>query len=60
MSVIRIDVDDEALAEVMRLMAASSENDVVNAVLREYVDHANRLKDEERLAAMWPGLSRSF
>jgi Arc/MetJ family transcription regulator len=60
MSVIRIDVDDEALAEVMRLMAASSENDAVNAVLREYVDHANRLQDEERLAAMWPGFSRSF
>jgi hypothetical protein len=41
-------------------MAASSENDAVNAVLREYVDHANRLQDEERLAAMWPGFSRSF
>jgi Arc/MetJ family transcription regulator len=52
MSLVRIDIDEEALAEVMRLMATSSENDAINTLLREYVDHANRLEAAERRASL--------
>ncbi|WP_449348231.1 type II toxin-antitoxin system VapB family antitoxin [Streptomyces shaanxiensis] len=51
MSVTRIDLDDEALAEAMRLMGATTKKETVNAALRDYVARIKRLEAAERLAA---------
>lgn len=57
MSVTQIDLDDEALAEAMRLMRISTKKEsltkreTVNAVLRDYVERINRLEAAEKLAA---------
>jgi Arc/MetJ family transcription regulator len=50
MSVTQIDVDDEALAEAMRLMGATTKKDTVNTALREYAQRIKRLEAAEKLA----------
>ncbi|WP_217162076.1 type II toxin-antitoxin system VapB family antitoxin [Streptomyces sp. AC512_CC834] len=51
MSVTQVDLDDEALAEAMRLMGASTKKETVNAALRDYVARVKRLEAAEKLAA---------
>ena len=51
MSVTQIDLDDEALAEAMRLMGSTTKKDTVNAALRDYVARIKRLEAAEKLAA---------
>lgn len=51
MSVTHIDLDDEALAEAMRLMGSKSKQDTVNMALRDYVARVRRLEAAEKLAA---------
>ncbi|MFI5566736.1 type II toxin-antitoxin system VapB family antitoxin [Streptomyces sp. NPDC051740] len=51
MSVTQIDLDDDALAEAMRLMGSTTKEDTVNEALRDYVARAKRLEAAERLAA---------
>lgn len=51
MSVTRIDLDDEALTEAMRLMGTSTKKETVNAALRDYVARVKRLEAAEKLAA---------
>ncbi|MER7179843.1 MULTISPECIES: type II toxin-antitoxin system VapB family antitoxin [Streptomyces] len=51
MSVTQIDLDDEALAEAMRLMGATTKKETVNAALRDYVARIKRLEAAEKLAA---------
>ncbi|MFJ3975967.1 type II toxin-antitoxin system VapB family antitoxin [Streptomyces sp. NPDC090021] len=51
MSVTQIDLDDEALAEAMRLMGASTKKETVNMALRDYVARVKRLEAAEKLAA---------
>ncbi|MEU5161387.1 type II toxin-antitoxin system VapB family antitoxin [Streptomyces sp. NPDC020875] len=51
MSVTQIDLDDEALAEAMRLMGATTKKETVNAALRDYVARIRRLEAAEKLAA---------
>ncbi|WP_155054782.1 type II toxin-antitoxin system VapB family antitoxin [Streptomyces blattellae] len=50
MSVTQIDLDDEALAEAMRLMGSTTKKDTVNAALRDYVARVRRLEAAEKLA----------
>lgn len=50
-SVTQIDLDDEALAEAMRLMGASTKKETVNTALRDYVARVKRLEAAEKLAA---------
>ncbi|MEI5523603.1 type II toxin-antitoxin system VapB family antitoxin [Streptomyces brasiliscabiei] len=51
MTVTSIDLDDETLAEAMRLMGSTTKPDTVNRAQREYVARAKRLEAAERLAA---------
>ncbi|MGW0705173.1 type II toxin-antitoxin system VapB family antitoxin [Streptomyces sp. NPDC002643] len=51
MTVTQIDLDDEALAEAMRLMGATTKKDTVNTALRDYVARVKRLEAAEKLAA---------
>jgi Arc/MetJ family transcription regulator len=51
MSVTQVDVDDEALAEAMRLMGTSTKKDTINTALREYASRLRRLEAAEKLAA---------
>lgn len=51
MSVTQVDLDDEALAEAMRLMGASTKKETVNGALRDYVARVKRLEAAEKLAA---------
>ncbi|CAM4244195.1 hypothetical protein GCM10009799_09350 [Nocardiopsis rhodophaea] len=50
MAATQIDLDEEALAEAMRLMGAATKKETVNAALRDYVDRVRRLEAAERLA----------
>ncbi|MFE9438220.1 type II toxin-antitoxin system VapB family antitoxin [Streptomyces sp. NPDC006602] len=50
MSVTQIDLDDEALAEAMRLMGVTTKKETVNAALRDYVARVKRLEAAEKLA----------
>ncbi|OUC96807.1 type II toxin-antitoxin system VapB family antitoxin [Streptosporangium minutum] len=43
MTITRIDIDDEALAEAMRMLGTSSAEDAVNTALREYVARVERI-----------------
>ncbi|MDX6315442.1 MAG: hypothetical protein QOF84_264 [Streptomyces sp.] len=54
-SVTQIDLDDEALAEAMRLMGVTTKKETVNAALRDYVARVKRLEAAERLAARGAG-----
>ncbi|MFJ9104057.1 type II toxin-antitoxin system VapB family antitoxin [Streptomyces sp. NPDC102405] len=51
MSVTQIDLDDEALAEAMRLMGVTTKKETVNASLQDYVARIKRLEAAEKLAA---------
>lgn len=58
MSATQIDIDDEALAEAMRLSGARTKKEMVNIALREYVKR--RRRTEQRLrhlehAQHWDG-----
>jgi len=55
MSVTQIDLDDEALAEAMRLSGAKSKKDTVNLALREYADRHRRIAALEHHAALAQG-----
>ncbi|MFP1627269.1 type II toxin-antitoxin system VapB family antitoxin [Streptomyces sp. 5K101] len=50
MSVTQIDLDDEALAEAMRLMGMTTKKETVNTALRDYVARIKRLEAAEKLA----------
>ncbi|MGQ0844716.1 MAG: type II toxin-antitoxin system VapB family antitoxin [Sporichthyaceae bacterium] len=50
MAVTQIDLDDEALAEAMRLSGARTKKDTVNLALREYAARHRRLEALERAA----------
>ncbi|MCX4969134.1 type II toxin-antitoxin system VapB family antitoxin [Streptomyces sp. NBC_00654] len=51
MSVTQVALDDEALAEAMRLMGVSTRKETVNGALRDYVARIKRLEAAEKLAA---------
>lgn len=42
MSTTQIDIDDDALAEAMRLSRATTKKDTVNLALREYAERRRR------------------
>ena len=56
MSATQIDIDDEALAEAMRLSGAKTKKETVNMALREYAERRRRtearLRHQER-ARQW-------
>jgi len=51
MTVTQIDLDDEALAEVMRLSGARSKKATVNLALREYAARHRRIAALDHYAA---------
>ncbi|MEU9834300.1 type II toxin-antitoxin system VapB family antitoxin [Streptosporangium sp. NPDC048047] len=51
MAVTRIDIDDEVLAEAMRMLGATTKEEAVNRILREYVARVRRVQALERLSA---------
>jgi Arc/MetJ family transcription regulator len=51
MSVTQIDIDDEALAEAMRLSGAKTKKDTVNLALREFAARHRRVEALQRYAA---------
>lgn len=55
MSVTQIDLDDDALAEAMRLSGAKTKKDTVNLALREYAAHHRRVRAIEHYAAVSQG-----
>ncbi|MGH3714971.1 MAG: type II toxin-antitoxin system VapB family antitoxin [Micromonosporaceae bacterium] len=50
MTVTQIDIDDEALAEAMRLSGAHTKKETVNLALREYAERHRRIADLEKYA----------
>lgn len=44
MSVTQIDLDDEALAEVMRIAAVHTKKEAVNLAMRDYVERFRRIE----------------
>ena len=50
MAVTQIDLDDDALAEAMRLSGAKSKKDTVNLALREYAERHRRIAALDRYA----------
>jgi len=55
MSVTQIDLDDDALAEAMRLSGARSKKETVNLALREYAARHRRIAALEQHAAAAQG-----
>lgn len=55
MALTRIDIDEDVLAEAMRLSGATTKKDAVNLALREFATRYRRLVALERLAAMAAG-----
>lgn len=55
MSVTTLDLDDEALAETMRLAGVRTKKDAVNTALREYVARSRRIVALERYADLGAG-----
>ncbi|MCQ4081881.1 type II toxin-antitoxin system VapB family antitoxin [Streptomyces sp. RB6PN25] len=55
MSVTTLDLDDEALAEAMRLSGHRTKKDAVNEALREYAARHRRIEALERYADMAQG-----
>ena len=55
MSVTKIDLDDDALAEAMRLSGARSKKETVNLALREYAARHRRIAALEHHAALAQG-----
>ncbi|MDN5919968.1 MAG: type II toxin-antitoxin system VapB family antitoxin [Pseudonocardia sp.] len=63
MAVTQIDLDDEALAEAMRLSGATTKKDTVNLALREFAARHRRLEALEHYASAalgwdYPGWQR--
>ncbi len=52
MAVTQIDIDDEALAEVMRLSGARTKRDTVNLALQEYAARHRRIADLDHFAEL--------
>ncbi len=55
-SVTQIDIDEDALAEAMRLSGAKTKKETVNLALRDYAERHRRIESLEkyrRLAANW-------
>jgi Arc/MetJ family transcription regulator len=52
MAVTQIDLDDEALAEAMRLSGAKSKKETVNLALREYAARHRRIAALDHHAAV--------
>ncbi|MGQ4598244.1 type II toxin-antitoxin system VapB family antitoxin [Nocardia sp. R6R-6] len=52
MAITEIDLDDEAVAEAMRLMGTSTKNETVNVALREYAKQLKRLEAFDKLLDM--------
>ena len=50
MSITQIDVDDDPLAEAMRLMGTTTKKDTVNLALREYATRVKRLEARRRFS----------
>jgi Arc/MetJ family transcription regulator len=50
MSMTNLDIDDAALAEVMRLTGCTTKKDTVNTVLRDYVARVKRLEALDALS----------
>lgn len=50
MAVTQIDLDDEALAEAMRLSGAKTKKDTVNLALRDYAERHRRIEALEHFA----------
>jgi Arc/MetJ family transcription regulator len=50
-AVTQIDIDDEALAEAMRLSGETTKKDTVNRALREYAARHRRVEALEHYAA---------
>lgn len=44
MSVTQIDLDDDALAEVMKIAGVHTKKEAVNLAMREYVERFRRIK----------------
>jgi Arc/MetJ family transcription regulator len=55
MAVTQIDLDDEALAEAMRLSGARSKKEAVNLALREYAARHRRIAALDQYAAVAEG-----
>jgi Arc/MetJ family transcription regulator len=55
MAVTQIDLDDEALAEAMRLSGAKSKKETVNLALREYAARHRRIAALDHHAAVARG-----
>lgn len=51
MAVTQIDLDDDALAEAMRLSGAKSKKDTVNLALREYAARHRRIAALDQYAS---------
>ena len=52
MSVTQVDLDDEALAEAMRLLGTKTKKETVNTALREVVARLRRMEAFDNLLAM--------
>jgi Arc/MetJ family transcription regulator len=52
MTITQIDLDDEALAEAMRLSGARSKKETVNLALREYAARHRRIAALDHYAAV--------
>ena len=55
MALTQIDLDEEALTEVMRLSGARTKKDTVNLALREYAARHRRIAALEHYAALAAG-----
>lgn len=55
MTVTQIDLDDDALAEAMRLSGATTKKDTVNLALREYAARYRRVAALDHYAALAQG-----
>ena len=52
MSLTQIDLDDDALAEAMRLLGTTTKKDTVNKALQETAARLGRLEAMQKLATM--------
>jgi len=52
MSITQIDLDDEALAEAMRLLGTTTKKDTVNKALQETAARLRRIEAMQKLATM--------
>jgi Arc/MetJ family transcription regulator len=52
MTVTQIDLDDDALGEVMRLTGTTTKKETVNTALREYAKQLKRLEAFDKLLTM--------